>query len=136
MAAFEPWVRPDQTTSYSIQVINENGCVAEDMIQVRVSKDRLIFIPNVFTPNNDGTNDIFFIFGGKGVKEIKKFRVFNRWGEVMYELNNFQHNEPNLGWDGTFRGDALNPAVFVYLAEVEFIDGRIELYKGDVTLSK
>ena len=134
-----PLVKPLETATYYITVINENGCVDEDEIVVRVQKDRLIYIPNVFTPNEDGHNDYFMIYGGKGVKEVKKFLVFNRWGEVIHEAENFFpdiSNTVDFGWDGRLRGEKLNPAVFVYLAEVEFIDGRIEIYKGDVTLMK
>jgi hypothetical protein len=65
--------------------------------------------------------------------------VFNRWGELVHERENFQpviENTVDYGWDGKFKGEELNPAVFVYLAEVEFIDGRVEIYKGDVSLVK
>ena len=108
--------------------------IAEDEIVVRVRKDRLIYIPNAFTPNDDGFNDLFMIHGGQGVKQIKTFRIFNRWGEILYEGYNFQPNDPDFGWNGKFKEERLNPGVFVYLAEVEFIDGRVEIYKGDVTL--
>ena len=119
-------------------IINESGCVTEDDIQVRVNKDRLIYIPNIFTPNDDGFNDFFMIYGGRGVELVRSFRVFNRWGEIVFEAENFDPKTPSTeyGWDGMFRQERMNPAVFVYVAEVIFIDGRVELYKGDVTLAR
>jgi gliding motility-associated-like protein len=137
---FEPWVMPWQTQSYSIVVTTENGCKAEDMILVRVKKDRLVYVPNTFSPNNDGFNDIFNIYTGRGVKRISNFRIFSRWGELVYELPEVAVGvnaaDPDNGWDGTLNNEPMNPAVFVYVFEVEFIDGRIEMFKGDLTLTK
>jgi gliding motility-associated-like protein len=101
-----------------------------------VRKDRAVYIPNAFSPNGDGNNDIFYIHTGQEVASINIFKIYNRWGEVVYELNNFFANAPDQGWDGRFRGDFLNPGVFIYYAEVLFKDGRIELLKGDVMISK
>ena len=137
LTSFEPWVMPWQTQSYSIVVTTENGCKAEDIILVRVKKDRLVYVPNTFSPNNDGFNDIFRIHTGRGVKSVKNFKVFSRWGELVYDLPELMPlNDTQIGWDGTLKGETLNPGVFVYVFEVEFIDGRIEVYKGDITLTK
>jgi len=132
----EPKIGPLQTTNYQITVVNEFGCVATDEVQIRVNKDRLVYVPNIFTPNGDGRNDILFVYGGQGVLRVKAFKMFNRWGELLHEAYNFQPEAPDSGWDGNFRGEVMNPGVFVYYAEVEFIDGRVELYKGDVTLMR
>ena len=70
------------------------------------------------------------------VSQITKLNVYDRWGELVFENGNFQPNEPAYGWDGFFKGKKLNPAVFVYFAEVAFVDGVVELYKGDVTIMK
>ncbi len=122
---------------YSVTIIDENGCEASDRIMLRVEKTREVFIPNVFSPNDDGTNDKFMIFANnEKVKEIKTFQVFDRWGEIVYQAYNFQLDDLDKGWDGILNGDKMNPAVFVYFAEIEFIDGVIILYKGDVTLTK
>lgn len=136
---FEPWVKPWQTQSYSIIVTNENGCKTEDMILVRVNKDRLVYVPNAFSPNNDGFNDILYVYTGRGVKSVKNLKIFSRWGELVFELPEValdNNNNPDNGWDGSLKGEPLNPGVFVYVVEVEFIDGRLEIYKGDITLAK
>ncbi len=137
---FEPWVTPTETQTYSIVVTNQSGCKAEDIILVRVKKERLVYIPNTFTPNNDGFNDIFWIQTGRGVASLNNFRIFSRWGELVYEHLNPQvgitYADPENGWDGKLNGEPMNPGVFVYVVEVTFIDGRVEIYKGDVTLKK
>ncbi|MEM7103047.1 MAG: gliding motility-associated C-terminal domain-containing protein, partial [Bacteroidota bacterium] len=72
----------------------------------------------------------------QGVSQVRMFRIFDRWGEMVFEAQNFQPNNPVFGWNGMLKGKPLNPAVFVYFAEVEFVDGVSIMYKGDVTLVK
>ncbi len=125
------------TTLISATVIDENGCRDSDEVMIVVNKDRRVYIPTAFSPNSDGSNDMFYIYvDASQVTKINQFSVFNRWGEVMFEASNFEPNDPLVGWDGKFNNESLNPSVFVYFAEVEFIDGHVEMYKGDVTLLK
>ena len=125
------------TQEVSATLIDIYGCVDEDIVTVYLDREKRVFIPNVFSPNGDDNNQYFTIYGDtKHVVNINKFMVFNRWGELLFENFNFQPNNPLEGWDGTFRGEVVNPAVFVYLAEIEFLDGEVILYKGDVTLVK
>ena len=78
---------------------------------------------------------MFLVFAKPGsVEKVRSFLVFSRWGETVYEYYNFDPNDPAYGWDGFHRGEPMNPAVFAYFAEVEFIDGRVEFFEGDVTL--
>jgi gliding motility-associated-like protein len=126
-----------QASEYTVTIIDENGCMATDQIQLKIDKTREVFIPNVFSPNADGTNDLFMIFANNDkVSQINTFRIFDRWGEIVFEANDFQPNDPDYGWAGIFKGEDLNPAVFVYFAEIEFIDGVTQIYKGDVALMK
>jgi len=127
-------VTPLETTTYNIEVANENGCVSTDQIVVKIDKKRSIFIPNAFSPNNDGVNDVFMVYSGVGVESIKKFWVFDRWGEQLYTRLDIQPNDLEAGWDGTHRGQTMQQGVYVYVAEVQFIDGTIEMFKGDVTI--
>ena len=129
-----PNLRPLNSGDYAVQVIDENGCIAEDQLQIFVQKDRRIYIPNVFSPNGDGTNDIFYIYGGNDVTTVKSLQLFSRWGESIMTLTDFLPNDPNYGWDGSFKGSPAGQAVYVYYAEVEFLDGETLLFKGDVTL--
>jgi gliding motility-associated-like protein len=112
------------------------GCTAADGVTVLIDKRRPVFVPNVFSPNNDGLNDLFSVFAGPSVTVVKSFLVFNRWGETVYEYYDFEPNNPALGWDGRHRDKTLDPAVFTWFAEIEFIDGEVELFEGDVVLMR
>jgi gliding motility-associated-like protein len=131
----EPIASPLESTNYQVTVILEGDCLAEGALRVVVDERPAIYVPNIFSPDGDGDNDFFYLFARPGsVNEIKEFFVFSRWGEVVYSYTNFQPNDPAFGWDGTFRGQLMNPAVFSWYAEIEMIDGQVELFKGDVTL--
>ncbi|MEL6657034.1 MAG: gliding motility-associated C-terminal domain-containing protein [Bacteroidota bacterium] len=127
-------VDPTSTTTYQVLVTNENGCTATDEVTIRVIKDRPFYIPNVFSPNRDGINDGFTVFGGPGLQEIESLRIFSRWGELVFEKNNIFPNDESLGWDGLFNGELVNPGVFVYIAELRFVDQEVIQAEGDVTV--
>jgi gliding motility-associated-like protein len=127
-------VKPPQTTEYTVEVTNDGGCKARDKVTVYVlCNNANVFIPNTFSPNGDGANDIFYP-RGTGVFSIKMFRVFNRWGEVVYERSNFNANDASAGWDGRFKGNKLNPDVFVYTIDIMCENNTILNYKGNVAL--
>lgn len=128
-------VTPLVTTSYSIFVESDAGCIDEDGITIFIDRTLQVYVPNAFSPNGDGVNERFFPFARTAVVEkIKTFQIFSRWGELIFEGTDFQPNDPSFGWDGTHRGQRLDAGVFVWFAEFEFIDGTIEIFKGDVTL--
>jgi len=130
-------VDPTRTTPYILSVTDTiSGCVIEDEVVISVDKDRNIYIPNAFSPDNNGTNDIFQVYAGVGVREILVLRVYDRWGEQVYEGTNISPFDNKTGWDGFFKGEAMNPAVFVYYVEVLFVDEERKEYAGDVTLLK
>ena len=133
-AAFEPVVRPTQTEFILLTVVDENGCTATDTLRIFVDKDRDVFIPTAFSPDGIGENERFTIYAGDEVVTIQSLRIFSRWGNMVFERQNFSPNDPNLGWDGTLWGEPLNAAVFVYYAEILFTDGKSELITGDVIL--
>lgn len=130
-----PVVRPLESQTYFVTVYDFNGCEGTAQITVDVDKNRNVYLPNVFSPNGDGINDEFRIYTGPGVQEIKSVRLFDRWGNILYEATGVEPSDAGVPtWDGTFKGKPLDPAVFVYLVEVTFLDGRLLLYRGDVTL--
>ncbi|MEM9918507.1 MAG: FG-GAP-like repeat-containing protein, partial [Bacteroidota bacterium] len=131
-----PIAKPLNTTDYSLSITDLNGCTDVDTVRIVVEKPRNVFIPNVFSPNGDGINDVFLAFGGKEVDQILRFRVYDRWGENIFEGGPFAPNDPFYGWDGTFKGQMMNNAVFVYIIDVSFIDGLVLTYSGSVTLVK
>lgn len=130
-------VAPLISTTYSISVIGTNGCRDDDKVSVIVDRRRHLYLPNIFSPNGDGINDLFTVFAKPGtVRSIKTFQVFGRWGELVYSAPEFGPNEPGIGWDGNLRGQLMTPGVFAWMIEVEFIDGVTEVFNGDVTLSR
>ena len=130
----QPSVLPLTDLHYQVLVENENGCLATDSINIFVLKPRNVYIPNAFTPDGDGINDFFTVFSSQNVKQVKRLQLFNRWGAKLFDRQEFPTNEPGMGWDGHYNGELLNPAVFAYIAEVEFIDGVVRMFAGDVTL--
>ena len=126
-----------QTTELELVVNTEDGCSARANILITVLPARDVFIPSAFSPNADNINDFFTVFvSDERVRSIKRLQVFDRWGNQVFDNKDFPPNEQVLGWDGTFNGKELDPAVFIYAAEVEFIDGTVRLFSGDVTLVK
>ena len=131
-------ISPLNTISYFVTVVDGNGCITTDQITINVEKGREVFIPNAFTPNGDGNNDRFWVYPGGEVAKVHEFRVFNRWGEQVFGATNFDPftQDDTNGWDGTLDSKKMNPAVFVYYVDIEFIDGRREVLKGDVALRR
>ena len=126
---------PTVTGTYQVTVRDSNGCVAEDVIQLIVRRDRPVFVNTGFSPNGDGINDYVFVQAPEGVVEtVVDFRIFDRWGEVMYSRSDINPNDERNGWDGRFRGELLNPAVFAYWCTIRYGDGSEEILRGDITL--
>ena len=120
-------------TSYQVIVTDENGCTATDWMTIYVRKFREILVPTGFSPNGDGNNDLLHIHGRLGTT-VKLMRVYDRWGELVYEDRDFAINDVTRGWNGMHKGQPMNPAVFVWYCEVEFEDGATEVFKGQTTL--
>ena len=129
-------VTPLFTTVYEVNVLDTiTGCSDIDSVWIYVSKERKIFIPNAFSPNADGANDYMTIFADlRSVQDISNFRVFNRWGALVFERDNLMPNVETEGWDGYFNGKKMQSGVYIYSVEIEFIDGEVELFKGEFTL--
>jgi len=126
---------PNETTSYTITVTDENGCLATDDITVLVDLARNVYTPNIFSPNLDNVNDVFQLAVGNGVLQVNYLKIFDRWGNMVYSDDNYIPNDmENVGWDGTLNGAESEAGVYVFFAEVAFVDGAVVVYKGDVTL--
>lgn len=129
-----PISTPSYSQTYTVTVTSDFGCKAYDTVRVNVYCDvSQIFIPNTFTPNGDGHNDVFYPRGG-GVSIIKTFRIFNRWGELLFERTNFNINDKSNAWDGTYNANPPRPDVYVYLLDAVCDTGEPLFLKGDVTI--
>jgi len=133
----EIWVKPARTNTYFLQITDANGCTGESRVKISVEKPRGVYVPTAFSPNNDNSNDLLLVHGKSNqVRNILIFRIFDRWGELVYQDQNFSVNDPTRGWDGSFRGAPCDPGVFVWQLEAEYIDGFKEVLSGSVTLLK
>lgn len=120
---------------YTLTVIDSNGCMATDDRIVSVNKDRYVYAPNIFNPDaQQDENRVFTVFGGTDVQEVQWLRVFDRWGQLVFEHSAFNPGDITAGWDGRIRGNMADPGVFVWQAGVSFIDGATEKWTGNVTL--
>ncbi|NII26543.1 PKD domain-containing protein [Pseudoflavitalea sp. X16] len=129
-----PVASPKQTIPYRVLVTNEGGCIAEKVIKLFVvCNGTNVYLPNTFSPNNDGVNDVFYP-QSKGVSFIRSFRIFNRWGELVFEQFSFQGNDRSKGWNGKQKNQPAVYDVFVYVMEVTCDNGEILYLKGDVTI--
>ncbi len=122
--------------SYIVKATTAFGCSASDTINIKVfCENSQLFIPNTFTPDGDGLNDILMV-RGTGIVSVKYFRIFNRWGELVFERTNFAPNNISFGWNGKVKGIVGPPDVFVYTAEVICENGTVYTYKGNTSIIK
>lgn len=121
------------TTVVNVELRNDDGCIARDVVTIDVEKFIYVQIPTAFTPNDDGNNDILSVLGRFDAK-VNYFRVYDRWGEKVYENVDFDINQFDIGWDGTYRNQKMPPGEYVWLVELELQDGSKEVFKGSTTL--
>jgi len=132
----QPTARIKRDITYNLRVTNTMRCTGTDTIRFKVfCEQSQVYIPNVFTPDGDGINDVLMV-RGQGIKTVKMFRVFNRWGEIVFEKANFVPNEKPNGWDGKVRGVKAPPDVYVYMCEVMCENDVPFTYKGNVAIVK
>jgi len=122
-----PIAIPTNHTTYIVTAIDSFGCFHSDTVRVRVFVNKEFYMPNMFTPNGDGSNDFLFPYG-LGVDEIS-WAVYDRWGQKV-----FNGSTMNDRWDGLYKGRELNPGVLAYYANVKYLDGKVQEFKGNVTL--
>lgn len=125
-----PNITISQDQFYSVIVTDANGCSdTADIVVKVVEETNTVYIPNSFTPNNDGLNDEFKITG-KNINNVQTI-IYGRLGDIIFESNDM-----NTGWDGTYKEKNMSPLVFIYLIRVTFNDGEVKKYKGTITLVK
>jgi gliding motility-associated-like protein len=129
-----PYANPKFTTTYNVAVTDSNGCVSSrNVTLISLCNDKNFFIPNTFSPNADGVNDNFFP-RGTGIFRLEGMRIFNRWGELVFEKKNFQANQENEGWNGLYKGKPAEVDTYVYFVDIVCENGVVITYKGNVTL--
>ena len=134
MTCIDPIVSARENITYTVTATNAGNCSSQDKINiVMICKNANVFIPNTFSPNGDGINDIFYP-RGNGLGVIKSCRIFNRWGQIVFLKLDFNANDPSMGWDGKMNGIDMQSDVYVYIIEVFCINNEVQSFKGNVSL--
>ncbi len=115
--------------SYILEAVSSFGCIARDEVVIEVTKDHNIYIPSSFTPNEDGKNDLFMIYG-TGLDKVE-ITVFDRWGEKLYNTK-----DHTVGWDGKYKGEYVKSDVYVYIITFIGLDGKKQSKVGHVTVMR
>ena len=127
------------TGTFNIRLIVENieGCADTAFEDLYVLDDFKVFIPNIFKPNSPSPeNQYLTIQGGNQISQIKYFRIFNRFGDRVFEAENFMPDDFLQGWDGKFRNADAAADVYIYIVDLVYIDGTVKLIKGDFVLMR
>ncbi|MEM9886648.1 MAG: gliding motility-associated C-terminal domain-containing protein, partial [Bacteroidota bacterium] len=130
----EEWF-PRSSNRYVLKATSIDGCLASDSIQIKVAAKRKVYFPNAFSPNGNQENRHFTVYGAEpNVQRILSLKIFDRWGNLMYEQKDFAPNDEAQGWNGRVGDDLSASGVYAYVAEVLFFDEIIRTYSGDVLL--
>ena len=130
----ETWVRPFNDIEYTVRVQNELGCTDSATVRIRVDKNKNIYFPNVFKPDGQHVSNGYFYPSGDSYTMLSLLSVYSRWGELLFEARDIAMDDMTAGWDGMYRGKPMPPGVYIWVAQVAFLDGEKVIYKGDVTL--
>jgi gliding motility-associated-like protein len=126
-------VQPQQSTLFVVNVVDEFGCRADAQLNIQVKRDYNIFIPNAFSPNEDGVNDLFYINAAEGIR-LLHLEVVDRWGNIVFQRNDLAPNDPGSAWDGRFRGLLVPSSVLVYSLEAELSNGERIILSGELAV--
>jgi gliding motility-associated-like protein len=130
-------LRPQENVAVTATATDSSGCSQTRTTRITVSKDELFYVPNAFSPNGDGVNDVFRVYPGPAVERILSFAVFDRWGGRVFLREDFDAEDTLGGWDGLLAGRQ-NPAigVYVYLVEVRLFSGKVVSGSGEVLVMR
>ncbi|MBK9272149.1 MAG: gliding motility-associated C-terminal domain-containing protein [Saprospiraceae bacterium] len=127
-------INPQEDIEYLVTYADKNGCQASSRVKVKIIK-RGIWVPNSFSPNGDGVNDNFIpVLAPDSYQIIRSLNIYDRWGNLVYAGRNLLPNNPNDGWDGNYKTQPVNPGVYVWMLEIEWKNGELEKFQGDLSL--
>ena len=133
-----PYARPLETTTYILTITDTWGCTVSDTITINVliaCRNEYLYLPNAFSPNSDGLNDLLYV-RGHSIVSVIYFKIFDRWGNLLFEQQDFEVNDKSKSWDGNYNGQPLTPQVVVYIVSARCPDGNILDKKGNITILK
>ncbi len=124
----------EQTETIYVTATYGDGCTLMDSVTLNFQKVVIVYIPNIFDPNLNSDNGSFFVQTDDDNDRVRYLRIFDRWGELVFEALDSPVNVASEGWDGTYNSQPVVQGVYVYSLEVEFSDGQVQQHIGDVTL--
>jgi gliding motility-associated-like protein len=128
---------PTASQQVTLDLFTDAGCSVSDSVFIEVVEARKVWLPNAFSPNGDGINDYFTVFGKTpNVQMVEDFKIFDRWGGLLFERKNFLPNLEQNGWDGTLNGRLVSSGLYIYVATIRFADAQVLKYSGDVFLAR
>ncbi len=130
-----PIVQPPETTTLTLKVTTPLGCERIFKNQIKVLEKTPIYVPNIFYPASNSQNNELPVYIGQTVQKVKRFQVFNRWGQLMYDIQE-DHTQQNIAWDGQYRGELAESGVYIYVLEVLLKNQKTEIHTGDFFLKK
>jgi len=128
-----PFTITQNTIRYNLTAEDSRGCIGETTVQIIVTKPRQVFVPTAFTPNGDGNNDLLLVHGAPGT-EVVSYKVFDRWGSLLFENGEFMINDLAAGWNGSYRNERLSSGVYIWQVTVRYLDGELKTLSGNTTL--
>lgn len=129
-------VKYNQSGNYEVMLETTEGCDSIYRLNLIINIPKNIFVPDAFSPNADGINDKFTIYGNESLERVVSLDIYDRWGNSLASYRDFPPNDTNFGWDGHGRGMELNPGVYIYMALVRFKNGDIVSLNGEITKTK
>ncbi|MCB9049010.1 MAG: gliding motility-associated C-terminal domain-containing protein [Lewinellaceae bacterium] len=130
----QAFVNPEMTTTYTVTVTDIKGCRSSANLTVFVEQKYRYYIPNAFSPNEDGRNDVFFVNTGPEFQRVAALHILDRWGNMVYSKEDFPPNDPSFGWDGIFNGNLVPAGIYAFVAELELITGQVIVENGALTV--
>ena len=115
--------------------IRDSDCTDSLRIDITVEKLRAFYAPNVFNPRSNQPDNRFSILGSKEVVSIN-LAIYDRWGNVIFSQQDMDPNDDQSGWDGRYNQQLVDAGIYVWLAEITFLDGLVDVFSGDITLIK
>jgi gliding motility-associated-like protein len=125
-----PVATPATTTTYIVEVIDQNGCINHDTVTVFIKACENVFVPKAFSPNNDLVNDYFFVANPLNLIALNRFEIYNRWGQLVYSTTDIQ----SRGWDGKYKGVDQESASYTFIVEATCDGGSRVRKEGNVAL--
>lgn len=135
VSCMEAWVEGREDGRFIFKATDRNGCEAEASVRVQIERNIIITAPNIIALDLSG-NNYFTIYGNEQVKRVNELKIFDRWGNAMWQTTTDCLNQPTLGWDGTLNGSQIETGVYTYVAEVEIFSGEKKIVSGDITWVK